>query len=208
MGPARCRPCCFWVAGLGEGFLASVGCFAGVAGDLLSVRATESRQRARRLGGWPYIARCWSYGGGGCRFAWLPVRPSYAPCPVPTSTDYWTNPTLGCWQPANQVIGGTPSAALRALSIAGRAPWHGVHRCARTALAPMTLRTCRACLFAPLSRLRERGGGEGRSFNEVEPSSSDKRLTALDARTWPRLAGLEPESLLALRGVWQLLRLT
>ncbi|MCY1219827.1 hypothetical protein D9M72_318170 [compost metagenome] len=41
---------CGWLS-----FLTSVGCFAGVAGDLLSVRAgaTESRQRARRLGGWP-----------------------------------------------------------------------------------------------------------------------------------------------------------
>ncbi|SPC16638.1 exported hypothetical protein [Cupriavidus taiwanensis] len=32
-------------------------CFAGVAGDLLSVRATERRQRARRLSGW--LRRCW-----------------------------------------------------------------------------------------------------------------------------------------------------
>ncbi|MCY1525790.1 hypothetical protein D9M68_607830 [compost metagenome] len=53
-------------------------------------------------------------GGGDFRSMWLPVRPCYAPCPVPASTDYWTNPTLGHWQPANHRVGGTPSAALRA----------------------------------------------------------------------------------------------
>jgi hypothetical protein len=33
------------------------GCFAGAAGDLLSVQATERRQRARRLSGW--LRRRW-----------------------------------------------------------------------------------------------------------------------------------------------------
>src|SRR5437899_3033085 len=64
---------------------------------------------------------------------WSAVRPCYASCPVPPSTDYWTNPTLGYWQPANHRVGGTPTAALRAgPNVAGGRPrsdlrsWSGI----------------------------------------------------------------------------------
>ncbi|SOY42959.1 hypothetical protein CBM2589_B100010 [Cupriavidus taiwanensis] len=83
------------------------------------------------------------------------------------------------WQPAAGLTVGTPTAALRAVSIVGLGTRHGTHRCAR--LAPERSH-CR--WFSPLSRLRERGGGEGGRLNEVWLSTAKMRRPVA-ACCWP-----------------------
>ncbi|SOZ31007.1 hypothetical protein CBM2623_B70265 [Cupriavidus taiwanensis] len=91
---------------------------------------------------------------GGCRF-----DPADATWRCLAFEVGWTNPTLGRWPPADCVIGGR--LRLRC----ARRRWRFRQRFP-------------SCLFSPLSRLRERGGGEGRRIHEVNrinpraPSSS------------------------------------
>ncbi|WP_232431278.1 hypothetical protein, partial [Cupriavidus sp. UYPR2.512] len=79
----------------------------------MAERQKVTKKRVAYAAGNPFLGVGGS-GGGDFRSMWVLVRPGYAPCPVPASTDYWTNPTLGDWQPAKTAIGGTPTAALRA----------------------------------------------------------------------------------------------
>ncbi|MBB2917902.1 hypothetical protein FHX60_002306 [Cupriavidus alkaliphilus] len=87
----------------------------------------------------------------------------------------WTNPTLGRWQPANRVIGGTPTAALRALPISGLLLWHGVRRCART-------RCCGA--YAPLRRAPARKRRESCARTE---SAKRAQRSVLCQSPWPAI---------------------
>ncbi|SOY47870.1 exported hypothetical protein [Cupriavidus taiwanensis] len=146
-------------------FDACRGLSLGHCGGLVC-RAWRARQRARRLGGWP--RRRWSPGRWRLLrsgFWWFEPADASGRCLA--FEGGWTNPTLGRWQPAGYVIGGTPTAALRALPISGLRLWHGVRRCARTRCRGRAQR-----LFSPAgllawtgadSRLRAEGDGQRRA---------------------------------------------
>ena len=102
-------------------------------GGSLFALAAKSNQKTRRLSGWLSISR-WQWFGR----LWSPVT-VIARSTLLRSRDVafvdglLNEPEAGDWPPAKRVIGGTPSAALRALSIVGRGLGHGVRRCARPA---------------------------------------------------------------------------